>query len=324
MNYLLSVVVPIYNVEKYLKKCLDSIINQTYKNLEIILVDDGSTDCSGKIADEYGKKDKRIKVIHKKNGGLADARNVGIDNASGKYIAFVDSDDWIDLNTYSESIKTMEKHNSDMFVFRAISCYSDTEINIFNNNNFIEISNDKIFDYWSIVGRGVCDKIFLKKYWDDIRFPFGKTSEDVFVIYLLMAKAQHTILSSNIYYYYRQRAGSISKIKNVRIDSYEAYTKAKDFIYKNYPNSYNIFMKNYVTNCMGLYNSIILYDNKNKWKKLMLEEIKKYKKFIFKSDVGLYKKVQVICLLYFKMLYYIIMKIRDTKINKKLYIDKIN
>ena len=92
-NDLVSIVVPIYNVEKYLKKCIDSIINQTYKNIEIILVDDGSTDNCGKICDEYTKTDNRIVVIHKKNGGLSDARNAGLDIAKGKYIAFVDSDD---------------------------------------------------------------------------------------------------------------------------------------------------------------------------------------------------------------------------------------
>lgn len=95
-NDLISVIVPIYNVEKYLQECLDSIINQTYKNLEIILVDDGSTDNSGIICNEYAKKDNRIKVIHKKNGGLSSARNAGMDECSvGGYITFVDSDDWL-------------------------------------------------------------------------------------------------------------------------------------------------------------------------------------------------------------------------------------
>ena len=95
---LISIIVPVYNVEEYLKECIDSIINQTYKRIEIILVDDGSTDKSGKICDDYAKIDKRIKVVHKENGGLSDARNVGISVSSGKYIAFVDSDDWVEKN----------------------------------------------------------------------------------------------------------------------------------------------------------------------------------------------------------------------------------
>ncbi len=315
----LSVIVPIYNVEKYLKKCVDSLINQTYHNLEIILVDDGSTDSSGKIADEYKEIDGRIKVIHKTNGGLADARNKGLDVATGKYVAFVDSDDWIDFNTYEYSIDMMEKNNSDMFVFRAINCYNGQSCEVKNTNNCEIIKNKDIFDYWGIIGRGVCDKVFIREYWNDIRFPFGKTSEDIFVIYKLMAKAKVTILSSNIYYYYRQRLGSISKNRIVRMDSYEAYVNAREFIKNNYSNSYNKFMKNYVTNCMGLYNSIILYDKNNKFKKDMFEEIKINKDYILKNNVSLMKKVQLYILLHFKKIYLIIMKLESNNINKKLY-----
>ena len=105
MDKLISVIVPIYNVEKYLTKCIESIINQTYKNLEIILVDDGSPDKSPIICDEYAKKDNRIKVIHKKNGGLSDARNYGMSLATGEYISFIDSDDYIDEEMYEKHMK---------------------------------------------------------------------------------------------------------------------------------------------------------------------------------------------------------------------------
>lgn len=98
MNDLISLIVPVYNVEKYLDKCLETITNQTYSNMEIILIDDGSTDLSGKKCDEWEKKDSRVRVIHKKNGGLSSARNAGIDVAKGKYISFIDSDDYIELN----------------------------------------------------------------------------------------------------------------------------------------------------------------------------------------------------------------------------------
>ena len=94
---LITVIIPVYNVEKYLKECLESIINQTYKNLEIILIDDGSTDASGEICDEYSKRDNRIRVVHKANGGLSSARNLGLDIANGEYVTFIDSDDYIDL-----------------------------------------------------------------------------------------------------------------------------------------------------------------------------------------------------------------------------------
>ena len=115
MDKLISVIVPIYNVEEYLNECVDSILNQTYKNLEIILVDDGSTDKSGIICDDYAKIDSRIKVIHKKNGGLSDARNVGIDRALGEFIIFIDSDDYIDHSMCEILLAYASKYDVDIF-----------------------------------------------------------------------------------------------------------------------------------------------------------------------------------------------------------------
>ena len=110
----ISIIVPVYQAEKYISKCIESIVNQTYKNLEIILVDDGSTDRSGEICDEYGKKDNRIVVVHNKNKGVSVARNCGLDIATGDYITFVDSDDYIDLQMYSEMMKVVEKYSCDV------------------------------------------------------------------------------------------------------------------------------------------------------------------------------------------------------------------
>ena len=112
--YLISIIVPVYNVESYLKKCLESIINQTYKNIEIILIDDGSTDSSGKICDDYANKDKRIKVIHKQNGGVSDARNTALDICRGDYIGFIDSDDYIELDMYETLLKFLLNNNLDV------------------------------------------------------------------------------------------------------------------------------------------------------------------------------------------------------------------
>lgn len=320
MNSKLSIIVPIYNVEKYLSKCIDSLINQTYKNLEIILVDDGSTDLSGTIANNYAKKDSRVKVFHKKNGGLADARNYGLLKSTGKYLAFIDSDDWIDTNAYEYSITMMLKNNCDMFVFNSINCYSDSAPVINNSNNFIVIENKNLFNRWDIIGRGVCDKIFLREYWNDIRFPLGKTSEDIFVIYKLMAKAQKTLLSSNIYYFYRQRHGSITKVRQVRIDPYEAYLEVKKFIKENYPQSYYVFMKNFVTNCMGIYNSIILFEKDNKYKNIIYSEIKNNSRYIMlNNNVNFIKKIQLLMLLYFPKAYYVIIKRKYNIEEKKLY-----
>ena len=107
MEDLISIILPVYKVEKYIDKCMESLINQTYKNLEIILVDDGSPDNSGKLCDEWSKKDKRVKVIHKENGGVSSARNAGLDAATGDYIAFIDPDDWVDLETYEKMLNAI-------------------------------------------------------------------------------------------------------------------------------------------------------------------------------------------------------------------------
>lgn len=117
INTLVSVIVPVYKVEKYLHRCIDSIINQTYKNLEIILVDDGSPDNCGKICDEYAEKDNRIKVIHKSNGGLSSARNAGLDVANGDYVYFVDSDDYIDTKLVEDNLNLAIEHDADMVCF---------------------------------------------------------------------------------------------------------------------------------------------------------------------------------------------------------------
>lgn len=123
---LISVIVPVYNVEKYIRRCVDSILSQTYKNLEILLVDDGSNDLSGEICDEYAGTDKRVRAFHKKNGGLASARNFGLENVMGEYVSFVDSDDWIEKNTYSYCLDLINNENCKVDVVQfGISCVED-------------------------------------------------------------------------------------------------------------------------------------------------------------------------------------------------------
>lgn len=119
----LSIIVPVYNVEKYLKQCIESILNQTYKNLEIILVDDGSKDSSGKIVDDYAIKDRRVIPVHKENGGISSARNTGLAYVTGEYLTFVDSDDWLDLDMYEKMIEAIEKYSADC-VSSNVKCYT--------------------------------------------------------------------------------------------------------------------------------------------------------------------------------------------------------
>ena len=183
--------IPIYNVKNYLAKCVDSILNQTYKNLEIILVNDGSTDGSEIICEELKKKDKRIRIINQKNGGLSSARNTGIRNANGKYIQFVDSDDWIDYECIEELHNCIYKDNSDISICGIIMSFPDCEkkMNWFGENACInkEEALEGLLRN-SIISSHAWNKLYKRKLFKDIEFPVGKIYEDVRMMYKVFLK----------------------------------------------------------------------------------------------------------------------------------------
>jgi len=214
MKPLISIIVPIYNVEAYLAKCINSIISQTYGNLEIFLVDDGSPDRCGSICDEYAKQDARIKVIHKKNGGLSDARNVAIDVAKGEYITFVDSDDYV-ANDYVESLyKLIVENDAQMSITRCIPFFEGTKpvhirqtkiTKVFNTYNaLISLFYQKDFDNAAWAKMYHCS-LFKS----DIRYPKGWLYEDLPTTYKLMMLCKKIAFSSYENYYYLLRKDSI-------------------------------------------------------------------------------------------------------------------
>jgi len=213
MNELITVIVPVYKVEPYIHRCVDSIIHQTYKNLEIILIDDGSPDNCGFICDEYAKQDNRIRVIHKKNGGLSDARNIGIDISRGDYLSFIDSDDWIDPDMYEILINDATANNADISCCGYYMVYNDGSKHI-NARGF---SDNKVFKgkeifkkFFLFTHLVVCNKIYRKHIFNEIRFPLGKIYEDdrsMFNICDIADIATWNPLPK--YYYYFQRDGSI-------------------------------------------------------------------------------------------------------------------
>lgn len=214
----ISVIVPVYNVEKYLSQCLDSIIHQTYKNLEIILVDDGSTDSSGLICDNYSQKDKRIKIIHKCQGGLSDARNAGLKIATGEYISFIDSDDFIDKNMYSILINNTQKYNSDIVWFYYYNYYSKKHFinsSIIKNNDLYDLSSsDKIkfaknLFYQYKMDAHVWAKLYKRSIFNNIKFPYGKLFEDIFVLLPILSNAKIISTIPDCLYFYRNRSESI-------------------------------------------------------------------------------------------------------------------
>ena len=216
---LISVIVPVYNVEKYIRRCLDSIVNQTYSNLEIILIDDGSKDASGKICDEYAKKDNRITVIHKKNGGLSSARNVGIENSNGKYITFIDSDDMIKENFISVLYDNLINFDSQISICGYKFVYNNmVPFDVDKKKEKISVfSSEKALMkmlYQKQINNSAWGKLYLKSIFKDIRYPEGKIYEDIPVTYKTFLKSNRIVLTSAQCYFYTKREESISSSFN--------------------------------------------------------------------------------------------------------------
>lgn len=239
---MVSIIIPVYNVEKYINRCIDSVINQTYKNIEIILVDDGSTDNSGKICDSYEKKDERIKVIHKENGGLSSSRNVGIDLSRGDIITFLDSDDYLSSEYIEKSVELYNRHNADIVVLKMIYVAENINEEIKNNTipKIMEFNSEEAIEislyqtYFSCCAPG---KIYNKKIFKDIRFPLDKLSEDLAVCHELLGCAKKIVYCNEVGYYYRQRSMSIMHTFNIkRLDALKWCDNIEEFCKLNYPN----------------------------------------------------------------------------------------
>lgn len=255
-HLLISVIVPVYKVEPYLDRCIQSIVNQTYPNLEIILVDDGSPDNCGAICDAWAEKDSRIKVIHKENGGLSDARNAGMAVASGTYMGFVDSDDYISENMYQLLYDRMAADGSDM-----AACGVEL---VFENGspsrpltrmgrcvlNREEAIKESICENW--LKQPVWYKLYKTELVRDILFPVGKYHEDVFWSYQAAAKAKKVSVFDTPCYFYTQRSGSImgEGFSLKRLDALEAKEARVAFLQKEPPELLNLAKQNLWFTCV--------------------------------------------------------------------------
>lgn len=210
---LISVVVPVYNVEEYLHECIRSIVNQTYTNLEIILVDDGSTDHSPDICDEWMKRDPRIKVIHKRNGGASSARNIGIEQAAGEYLGFVDSDDYIHLQMYEQLWMALSKSSTKIASCAFKKVLGKNEKKFSNKRSvFKELDLEESLNGFLLgnINASVCCKLFLKDIFSTIHFPEGETHEDVYIMIPAIALSKGVVHSNKELYYYRDSANSVT------------------------------------------------------------------------------------------------------------------
>lgn len=284
---LISVIVPIYNVEEYLNRCLNSIINQTEKDFELILVDDGSPDKCPQMCDEWAKKDNRIVVVHKENGGLSDARNSGLKIAKGKYIVFIDSDDWIDKQYLKFLLETITSSKSEIVECNIKRCEDDT---IQDDMIYQKIDQNGIKKYNAIEAMGklireqefhqyVWNKIYRRDTIGNILFEKGKTNEDEFWTYQVFGNAKTIVHIDESLYYYYQRESSImgSRYNLKRLHSLEAKELRQQYIDSNYPELSNIAKDNLYQSCMyqGQMSLRYLSDNELNKAKEIIEAITK-------------------------------------------------
>lgn len=233
MEELISVIVPVYNVEKYIRKCIDSICAQTYRRLEIILVDDGSPDGCGAICDEYSDRDDRIRVIHKENGGLSDARNAGIEAATGRYIGFVDSDDYIKPEMYETMLRRMKSENADMIICGLL--WVDEQGHILTEKQLPVPDRDMVMEGKEALGQlaekshacfiTAVNRLYKAELLQEIRFPVGRLHEDEFVAHYILEKCGKVCFLREPQYYYVQHSGSImtESFTLKRLDGAEAW-----------------------------------------------------------------------------------------------------
>lgn len=232
----ISVIVPIYKVEKYLERCVCSIINQTYRNLEIILVDDGSPDACPKLCDQYAGQDARIQVIHQSNGGLSDARNTGIEAASGEYLAFVDSDDWLDTDMYQVLYDTMVTYGADLAECSYRNVYTDwIKEETSCTGNVTEADPSFALEAmleWKYFKPTAWNKLYKRSVIGDIRYPKGRIHEDEFTTYKYFCQAKKLVyIDFSFYNYDRTRADSImgEGFREDSLDSCEAFRERIDY-----------------------------------------------------------------------------------------------
>lgn len=273
----ISIIVPIYKVELYLKKCVDSILAQSFKDFELILVNDGSPDGCGDICEAYKALDPRVVVIHKQNGGLSDARNYGIEVARGRYIGFVDSDDWIEPDMYESLYSLVTAHDADIAVCGHVEVMDDVplpksfthEVHVYNNEQAL----DKLLEDTEIQNLA-WDKLYKAELFTHVRYPVGKYFEDIFTTYKLFLQARTTVSLDSPKYMYLKRSDSITGAMNTRkyydrfCAALEIYETIRD---QNYPVAEEISLCRTVTEGIELCNYQLITGEKAMNKEYLVE-----------------------------------------------------
>lgn len=300
---LISVIVPIYNVDRYLGRCLNSIISQTYKNIEIILVNDGSTDNSFSICQNYQKMYPNISIINQSNQGLSVARNVGIEKATGEYIMFIDSDDWIHSNTINILYKDLIGYKAEIAICGMTKCFS------YSPNTVLRKSRVESLDQKEAIKRmlngewiSAWAKLYKKELFNNIKFPPGKTNEDYPVLIHLFEQCKCITYNSIPLYYYYYREGSIcnSPLSLRKFDEIDNAQHVAEYTYHSFPDLYYLAEFNWIASLIKLYFTIISYDiNSYKPQQIRIRQTikKNFKSFFFNRKVGIKYKPFILSIL---------------------------
>ena len=324
MEDLISVIVPIYNVEEYLDECIESICNQTYDNLEIIMIDDGSTDRSGNIADKWAKLDKRCNIYHKKNEGISVARNCGIEKAKGKFLIFVDSDDLLEKNMIERLHQEALKEQVDMVccgikrrgaegdyvkeyrVLSRIYTFSEYLYEMYSREN----GSGDIDMFLPLVA--AWNKIYKRSLFEDIKYPIGKICEDNAIIHRIVHKASKIKWINEPLYVYRERQGSLMKstFSPKRMDDF--YSQLDRLYFMEDKTEDAKLKKLMTTRCLNSAREYWCKIKKMKvWSKQQQENVFKdikdaYKKFVEKGTFSVGKRIEWFLFLYMRPIYYLL------------------
>ncbi len=320
----ISVIVPVFNVEKYLKRCVDSLVLQTFSELEIILVDDGAQDSSGQLCDLYALEDQRIKVIHKKNGGLSSARNAGLSIAQGEYIAFIDSDDYIQIDMMEKMYKKAQEEMADLIVC-AYTCYRQEDGELISEKDNVQLE--------CVVDSGTAlkylvenryngmvmawNKLYHRKLFKNIRYPEGKLHEDEYIIHRLLYLSNKIVFMPDTFYNYMIGNSSITTVKyNVRrLDGIGALLDRHAFFKEKH-------LKEYELKIVGhIFQSIVVSLEKSKYKREFQIVYKKISKELRERNIQILQnkylsyrfKIWGSCFLVSPRLSYFVLKILHIK-----------
>lgn len=313
----ISIIVPVYNCEKYISNCINSILEQSFKDFELILVDDGSSDRSFEICESFAKKDNRVRAIHQPNSGVSRARNRGLDEAKGEYIGFVDGDDCIDKEMYERLYKNLADNNADISICGIVNCF------VKKDGTTEKVRQSPVDGFWIFSGEQALkealqsrlysvnpvNKLFKKELFDKLRYPEGKISEDAFLIPVVISKAGKVVYDSKPMYYYLRRENSIttSNFSDRDWDVVEAYKNHLNMVSEKFPNLKEVAKFRYLWAYTYVIDKIMLSENSENY----LEDFKKAFNFIKKNILqiifnpyfSLKRKIAVMVLLINKKIY---------------------